>query len=68
MIPASKPTIGQNTFTIKKVAGIVPMSNELLKDANVDTMNILSMIFAESLTKYEDEWGILGKNAGEGIF
>lgn len=67
-IPASQPTMGQTNITIKKIAGIVPMSNELLRDANVDTINIMTTLFAEALTKYEDEWGFLGKGAGEGIF
>jgi HK97 family phage major capsid protein len=67
-IPASQPTEGQTNITIKKIAGLVPMSNELLKDANVDTVNILTTLFAEAFAKYEDEWGFLGKAAGEGIF
>lgn len=67
-IPSSQPTTGQTSITIKKVAGLVPMSNELLKDANVDTVSILTALFAEALAKYEDEWGFLGKAAGEGVF
>lgn len=67
-IPSSQPTTGQTGIQIKKVAGLVPMSNELLKDANVDTVNILSMLFGEAFAKYEDEWGFKGFGAGEGIF
>lgn len=68
VIPSSQPTFGRSTITIKKIAGLVPMSNELLKDANMDTVNILTTLFAEAFAKYEDEWGFLGKGAGEGIF
>jgi HK97 family phage major capsid protein len=67
-IPASQPTFGQANITIKKIAGMVPMSNELLKDANVDTVNIMTTLFGEAFAKYEDEWGVAGKAAGEGIF
>ncbi len=67
-IPAVKPTFGKIDITIKKLAAIIPMSNELLKDANVDVVNLLSVLAAESFAKYEDEWGFLGKNSGEGIF
>lgn len=67
-IPSSQPTTGQVPIEIKKIAGLVPMSNELLKDANVDTMNAITMLFGEALARYEDEWGFLGKANGEGIF
>lgn len=67
-ITSSQPTTGQVNITIKKVAALIPMSNELLKDANVATVDILSMLSAEAFAKYEDEWGFLGKAAGEGIF
>ncbi|MDQ3098879.1 MAG: phage major capsid protein [bacterium] len=67
-IPSSQPGTGKLDITIKKVAGIVPVSNELLKDANVTVVQLLTLLFAEAFAKYEDEWGFSGKAANEGIF
>lgn len=67
-ITASKPTIGQVTLTVKKIGVMVPMSNELLADANVNTIDLIIRLVAEAFAKYEDEWAFLGKMAGEGIF
>lgn len=67
-ITASKPTIGQVTLTVKKIGVMVPMTNELLADANVNTVDLIIRLVAEAFAKYEDEWAFLGKTAGEGIF
>lgn len=67
-ITASAPTIGRVTLTLKKVATMIPVSNELLRDANVGTVDLLAKLSAEAFAKYEDEWGFLGKGAGEGLF
>lgn len=67
-IPAVKPVFSQSDISIKKVAAIIPMSNELLKDANVDVVSVIATLAAEGFAKYEDEWGFLGKASGEGIF
>lgn len=67
-IPASAPTTGQTTITIKKLGAIVPMTNELLKDANVDTVGVVAQLVAEALAGKEDDWGFNGLAAGEGIF
>ena len=67
-ITSSKATIGQVTLSLKKVACLIPTSNELLADANVAVVDLLTQLAAEALAKYEDEWGIAGKGAGEGIF
>jgi len=67
-ITSSQPTIGQVTLTVKKIAAMIPMSNELLQDANVNTIDLIIRLVAEAFAKYEDEWAFLGKTAGEGIF
>jgi len=67
-ITSSKPTVGQVTLTVKKVAALIPMSNELLEDANINTIDLIIRLVAEAFAKYEDEWAFLGKTAGEGIF
>ena len=67
-ITSSQPTIGQVTLTVKKIAAMIPMSNELLEDANVNTVDLIIRLVAEAFAKYEDEWAFLGKGAGEGIF
>lgn len=67
-IPAVAPTTGQTVITVKKLAAITPMSNELLRRANVDTIDILSTLFAEAFAKAEDTWGFQGLAGGEGIF
>lgn len=67
-ITSSMPTSGQVILTLQKLAALIPMSNDLLKDANVDTVDLLARLSAEALSKLEDQWGILGLAAGEGIF
>lgn len=67
-ITSSAPSIGRVTLTLKKVATMIPVSNELLRDANVATVDLLAKLSAEAFGKYEDEWAFLGKGAGEGIF
>lgn len=67
-ITSSQPTIGQVTLTVKKIGVMVPMANELLADANVNTIDLIIRLVAEAFAKYEDEWAFLGKTAGEGIF
>lgn len=48
-ITASKPTIGKLTLTLKKTAVIVPFSNELLEDANVDVVAFVARTVGASL-------------------
>jgi HK97 family phage major capsid protein len=67
-IPVVSPTTGNVTFTLKKLAAIIPISNELLRRADISLVDWLSRIVAEGFGKAEDTWGILGINAGEGIF
>jgi len=67
-ITASQPTFSRTTLTLKKIASLIPMSNELLKDANINVIDQLVNLSAEAFAKYEDEWAFLGKAGGEGIF
>ncbi len=65
---SSQPTIGQVTLTAKKLVAMIPVSNELLEDANINLVDLLTLLAGESLAKKEDEWGLKGLGAGEGIF
>lgn len=65
---SSKPTTGNVTLTVEKVVAMIPVENELLKDANLGVVDLLTRLAAEGLTKKEDTWGLLGEGAGEGIF
>lgn len=67
-ITASQPTVGRVTLSAKKLAVMVPMSNELLRDANIQVVDTLSALSAEALALKEDDWGFNGLGAGEGIF
>jgi HK97 family phage major capsid protein len=65
---SSAPTTGRVTLTAEKVVALIPVENELLKDANVDTIDLLTRLAAEAIAKKEDIWGLKGEGAGEGIF
>lgn len=64
---ASQPTIGQVTLTAKKLVAMIPVSNELLEDANINLVDLLTILAGESLSKKEDDWGLNGLASGEGI-
>lgn len=68
VITSSQPTTGNVTLTAQKLVAMIPVSNELLDDANVDIINVLAMLASEALAGKEDEWGLKGLGAGEGIF
>ena len=69
---AINPTTGLtgqvNYDTTKELVGLVPFSNQLLVDANVGVVDLLTMLFAEAKAGAEDTWGFLGLGVGEGIF
>ncbi len=65
---ASQPTLGQVTLTAKKLVAMIPVSNELLEDSSVNLVDLLTLLAGEALAKKEDDWGINGLGAGEGIF
>ena len=59
-ITQTNPTFREVSLTIKKLAAIPKVTNELLADANVDVINYLSMIIGEAFAKAEDEQGFNG--------
>lgn len=69
-ITAGKPVTGQFILDPEKLAVVVPMSRELLQDANIDVVNAIAALAAEAFAKLEDDmaFGIGASSAGEGIF
>jgi len=59
-IPASDPTFGQKTLTAQKAAGITSLANELLEDADVDIVALLTELFGEAIGVAEDEQFLAG--------
>ena len=67
-ITSSAVSTDNVTLDAQKLAALVPVDNDLLADANVDVVDLIALLAGEALAKKEDEWGILGLAAGEGIF
>ncbi len=67
-ITTSAPSTDNVTLDPQKLAALVPVDNDLLADANVDVVDLIALLAGEALAKKEDEWGILGLAATEGIF
>lgn len=67
-ITSSKATLSETVLTAKKLAALIPVSNELLQDADPDVVDVLIMLAAEAFAGKEDEWGLKGLSSGEGIF
>jgi len=65
---SSKATLSEVVLTAQKLAALIPISNELLEDADPDLVNLLTILAAEALAGKEDEWGLKGLAATEGIF
>lgn len=65
---ASQPTFGKVDVVVKKIAAIIPLTDELIEDSPQTLLTLMGQLGAEAMAKYEDEWGFLGKAAGEGIF
>lgn len=53
-ITSSKFQLARVTLTAKKMAGLTPMTSELLDDADVDVIQLLVTLFAEAIAKEED--------------
>lgn len=51
---STKPTFGLVTQTLKKLAAIVPMTDELLEDSAINIEQLLAELFAEAIAKEED--------------
>jgi len=67
-ITASQPTTGSVQLVAQELAVLIPVSNQLLADANVGVVDLLTTLSGEALASKEDEWGIEGLSSGEGIF
>jgi len=62
-IKSTDPNFRQVQLVINKLAAIPKVTNELLADANVDIVNYLSMLIAESFAKEEDTQGLIGNGS-----
>jgi len=60
---ASQPTLAQIVLTAKTMVGITPLTNELLADANIDTIGYLVELFAEAIAGEEDNQGLMGSGS-----
>lgn len=67
-ITTSQPSLGQVTLTVQQLAAMVPMTNQLLRDANINNIDYIIKLVGEALAKIEDQWGFLGLAGTEGIF
>lgn len=52
---STKPQFGLVTQTLKKLAAIVPMTEELLEDSAIDINSLLGELFNEAVAREEDE-------------
>ena len=57
---SAQPTFEQVVLSAKTLVGITPMSNELLADANVAVINLLTTLFAEAIAGELDNQGLMG--------
>lgn len=60
---SAQPTFEQVVLEAKTLVGITPMSNELLADANVGVVDLLTQLFAESIAGELDNQGLAGSGA-----
>ena len=51
---STQPTFGLVTQTLKKLAAIVPLTEELFEDSAISLIPLLTELFAEALAKEED--------------
>lgn len=59
----SQPVFEQVILTSKTLVGITPMSNELLADANISVIDLLTELFAEAIAGQMDLQGLAGTGA-----
>lgn len=60
---ASQPVLGQVSLIAKTLVGLTPITNELLEDADVDTIDLLVQLFAEAIAGEEDNQGLMGSGS-----
>ena len=51
---SSNPTFGLVTQTLKKLAAIVPMTEEIIEDSAINLTELVAKLFAEAVSKEED--------------
>lgn len=56
----AQPTFEQVVLQAKTLIGLTPMSNELLADANVSVIDLLTQLFAEAIAGELDNQGLNG--------
>jgi HK97 family phage major capsid protein len=56
----SQPTLGQVTLLAKTLVCLTPVTNELLEDADADTISLLVELFSEAIAGEEDNQGLNG--------
>ncbi len=63
----SKPNIGVVTLTAKKLAAIIPATDELLEDASVDTFMLIAQLTGEAFAYAEDAALFQGTESIKGL-
>lgn len=61
---STEPTFNLPTLTLKKLAAIVPWTDEFEADMGVNAIQLLAELFAESLAKMEDQAFFNGDGSG----
>jgi HK97 family phage major capsid protein len=64
---ATQPVFSQAVLSANKAGVIVPMTRELLEDANVDVVKFLQGQFAQAFAKTEDAAGLNGTSPFTGV-
>ena len=59
-ITHDQPAFARQAVSVKKLAGITSLSNELFADSKFPLVTYLATIFAEAVTGKEDEQGLVG--------
>jgi len=61
--PSTKPTFKLVTQTLKKIAAIVPMTEEILEDSAINIISLLGELFGEAIAMEEDRVFFTGDTA-----
>jgi HK97 family phage major capsid protein len=67
-VTASQPTTGAVQLRAKTVGVIIPVSKVLLQNSTANVVDAITMLAGKAIAKLEDQWGLLGLGAGEGVF
>lgn len=59
----TNPTFGLVTQTLKKLAAIVPFTEELIEDSAVNVTQLVAQLFAEAVAKEEDAQFFMGSGS-----